>query len=148
MLQHAEREDFPHYFRLVKQFHAEGLFPFALDAARQKAIFDVALGDPQTALWLWRVDGIPQGYLLARLGIAPMSGEYVAQEQMLFVARDFRDGGEAFLALMSAFVDWAEDAAVDRITVSTQETMRPRALGRAFERLGFVKAETHYIRRS
>lgn len=134
------------YLLMVRRFHAEGQFPFALDMVRQSAIFDLAMTDSKFALWLAYDGTALAGFFLAGANTAPLSGESVAQELMMWVDPAHR-GSRAFAGLHGAFLDWGDRLGVDRLSLSLQASMRPEATGRLYRRLGYNHAETHYTKR-
>lgn len=135
------------YLRMVKDFHAAGAFPFALDIARQNAIFDVSLSSSEMTLWIAEDDETPCGFLLASCRIAALSGEKICQENILWIDPVSRRGKTAFSGLMAVFLAWGEELSVDRYSLTAQASMRPEATGRLFRRYGFEETERHYIRR-
>lgn len=145
-IREARAVDKDRYLQMVRRFHAEGQFPFALDAVRQSAIFDIAMTDAKFSLWLAEDGEALAGYFLAAAQIAPLSGEHVAQELMMWVDPLYR-GSRAFSGLHSAFVAWGDRLGVDRFSLSLQASMRPEATARVFRRLGYNHAETHFVKR-
>ncbi len=135
------------YWRLVQAFHAAGKFPFALDAARQNAMFEVVAMEGRGKLWIVEADGRAAGFLMATSRVSPLSGEVIAQENMLWVDPEARRGGKAADSLMGAFLDWGRSIGADCINASAQASMRPRATARFFRRHGLTETETHFARR-
>ena len=144
----AIREDRHRYLRMVREFYDAGKFPFALDVARQNAIFDMSFdGGGKVRVWIAYERRQVVGYLLATSQVAGLSGELVAQENMIWVDPAHRRGGKAADSLMRAFLKWASAIGADRVNTSAQASMRPRATARFFRRYGLTETEIHFTRR-
>jgi GNAT superfamily N-acetyltransferase len=85
-------------------------------------------------LFVIRLGKVPVGNFIERVGKSQISGELVADEEVLFVAKDHRKG-----LLAATFVRWCMDQlkrwGVARITVATKETNDVSVF---YRRMGFL----------
>lgn len=129
--------------RLMRAFHDElgqGLFP--AEVAYGVALFDRFTTAADHAAFVWESEGV-RGLLFAQAGWHDLSPIRVASERLWYVEPSCR--ARAWRPMLSAFEAWAVDRGCDRLAMVALDGNA--AVGRLYQRSGYVAVETHYMKK-
>lgn len=127
-----------------EKFYAEGRLPGVFNrahfCAQWKQFIEQGIG---VSIGMFTESGQLAGALGAIFYQCPFTGDQLATEQFFFVIKEYRGKG---MKLLEKFVDLAVERGVNRVAMVHLESLHPEALKRVYERIGFRKVETCYIK--
>lgn len=126
-----------------QRFFAEGRLPGKLVTAHFVASWRTLLERGMGEIFVLRENGEVIGALGALVYPDMYDGEPVATEAFWWVKPERRGQG---MRLLQEFEEWARECGCRRMLMVHLESLQPMALGRIYERRGYVKAETHYLK--
>jgi GNAT superfamily N-acetyltransferase len=89
--------------------------------------------------------GVVIGGVGGKLDDEPISGQPVAVEIFWFVTASHR-GGTLGIRLLLAFEKWAKEQGAAHVCMVKMENSMPEAVDKIYQRLGYRKLETTYIK--
>lgn len=140
MIREAVRDDIPHLVVMGLHFLRSGAYSGHLEE-NPDALFEIMLRliESDDALLLVQDDGKPVGMLGAIIYCHPLTWQVFFNEIFWWVEPDSRGDG---IALEQAATEWAKQhGATKSIMVSPDDRV-----SRLYERRGYTKLETHYIK--
>lgn len=142
-VRHAKPEDRVRVITLSRDAHLAGQLPWTFSAPHADALFRQSLAMPDRACIVYAPDSKVQGFLLAYVAPSPMADISFARDFGWWIDPSAR--GRAAAEMLDAFEVWADSRNATFAGMAAMET-NPRA-GRIYERRGYVKTETHYLKR-
>lgn len=128
---------------LFKQFHKESKLPYSWDAKKTQALFLQTLPMKEIETFVAEIDGDVVGFIVCQVMEPLFSSDKVSTDIAWFVNKDHRNTSAGF-RLMKAYEDWAVDHGIKFIGMAYLE--RVSDLSKYYEKKGYVKAETHYMK--
>ncbi len=139
----AVEDDLLDCLMLFKQFHKESKLPYSWDAKKTQAVFLQTLALEEIEVFLAEVDGETVGYLCCQVMEPLFSTEKVATEIAWFIHKDYRKTSAGF-RLMTTYEEWALSQGAKYVNMAYLESIAD--LSKVYEKKGYVKAETHYMK--
>ena len=139
----ATPDDLLDCLMLFKQFHKESQLPYSWDAKKTQEVFLKTLPMKEVETFVAEVDGEIAGYLVGQVTEPLFSSQKVASEIAWFVSKDYRHTKAGF-KLMSFYENWAKEQGAKFIGMAYLENIAD--LGKVYKRMGYTKAETHYMK--
>jgi N-acetylglutamate synthase-like GNAT family acetyltransferase len=142
MIRSATTKDLDQLAELAGEFHSEATLPAKLDKVVWKRSWG-NLMDIGAAVILVKQEG---SQIVGTIGCVVYpdmnSGEWTADEAFWFQTKGNRGGGLALLKAMERSLD---ELGVKRLFMIHLECLNGR-LGRIYERMGYTKVETRYVK--
>lgn len=142
-VRHATPNDRMRVISLSRDAHRAGQLPWTFSAPHADALFRQSLSMPDRACIVFAPDERVQGFLLAYVAPSPMADISFARDFGWWIDPGAR--GRAASQMLDAFELWADSRNATFAGMAAMEA-NPRA-GRIYERRGYVKTETHYLKR-
>lgn len=139
----AVEDDLLDCLMLFKQFHKESKLPYSWDAKKTQALFLQTLPMKEIETFVAEIDGDVVGFIVCQYMEPPFSSDKVSTDIAWFVNKDHRNTSAGF-RLMKAYEDWAVGHGIKFIGMAYLE--RVSDLSKYYEKKGYVKAETHYMK--
>lgn len=139
----ARAEDRIRVISLSFDAHLAGQLPWTFSAPHADALFRQSLAMPDRACIVFAPGGSVQGFLLAYVAPSPMADISFARDFGWWIDPNHR--GVAASDMLDAFELWADSRNATFAGLAAMEA-NPRA-GRIYERRGYIKTETHYLKR-
>lgn len=139
----AVEDDVLDCLMLFKQFHKESKLPYSWDAKKTQALFLQTLPMKEIETFVAEIDGDVVGFIVCQVMEPLFSSDKVSTDIAWFVNKDHRNTSAGF-RLMKAYEDWAVDHGIKFIGMAYLE--RVSDLSKYYEKKGYVKAETHYMK--
>lgn len=130
---------------MSRDAHKAGQLPWQFSAPHADALFLQSLELPDRACIVFAPDGKARGFLLAYVAPSPMANVSFARDFGWWIDPGHRGVSAAAGAMLEAFELWADSRHATFAGMAAMEA-NPRA-GRIYERRGYFKAETHYLKR-
>lgn len=128
---------------MSRDAHIAGHLPWTFSAPHADALFRQSLGMLDRACIVYAPEDSVQGFLLAYVAPSPMADISFARDFGWWIDPDHR--GVAASLMLDEFEIWADSRNATFAGMAAMEA-NPRA-GRIYERRGYVKTETHYLKR-
>jgi hypothetical protein len=141
-VRHAVDTDAIRVASLIQRFHASGDFRFKFNVAKthQFVLQCIAADDALCIV----IDAPVSGLLIARQADSVFGDLCYAQEIVIWVEPDAR--GHAWRDLRTAYEAWAKQRGCQKISLSRQEHIRPKAMDRLFRAAGYAPGEVVYFK--
>tara|TARA_R110000796_G_scaffold79960_1_gene177187 strand:+ start:3803 stop:4261 length:459 start_codon:yes stop_codon:yes gene_type:complete len=139
----AVEDDLLDCLMLFKQFHKESKLPYSWDAKKTQALFLQTLPMEEIETFVAEIDGDVVGFIVCQVMEPLFSSDKVSTDIAWFVNKDHRNTSAGF-RLMKAYEEWAVDHGIKFIGMAYLE--RVSDLSKYYEKKGYVKAETHYMK--
>jgi hypothetical protein len=143
MIRTATKADLPRLNDGAQEFYASSRFLSGFDLKRFCSVWESWIGNGIGTIFLLDDGEKIQGALGGLLYPDAYSPSLVATEMFWFVREDSRGKG---LELYRAFEGWAKEKQADQIRMVHLLDSMPEKLEIVYKRLGFVPAETHYVK--
>lgn len=131
--------------RLVKEFHAEAVSEYDEIFSTDTLIETIKQQKDRNAdtCFLLIIDGVCQGILFGVITFSPLNGKPVFQEVIWYVQKEHRFHGVRLLRFAEKML---KDKGCGLIIMAVLENSKTEKLHQFYERLGYRKMETHYVR--
>lgn len=129
--------------RMSKDAHIAGQLPWKFSAPHADLLFRQAIEMPDRVCIVYAPDDIARGFLLGYVAASPMADISFARDFGWWIDPGHR--GIAAAEMLDAFELWADQHNATFACMAAMEA-NPRA-GRIYERRGYQKTETHYLKR-
>jgi GNAT superfamily N-acetyltransferase len=140
MIRQAHQNDRFAMVRMARDFVAAADRPVPFDAAyAERSVIEWVEAADKLALVLEQ-DGLC-GMICAASILSPLIPMRIAIEQVLWV--DPRARGRGVLGLVRAYEGWAKEQECEAVTLAT---IQNKAADRLYQRLGYERAETHFVK--
>lgn len=148
IVRRAEPHDQSRFLRMSKDAHLAGKLPFKFSAPHAVALFQQAMSMPdRVCVILASDDNVARGFLLGYVAPSPMADVSFARDFGWWIDVDHRGTGAAGTGaaeMLDEFELWADQRNATFVDMAAMEA-NPRA-GRIYERRGYVKTETHFVK--
>jgi len=147
-IRHATAEDRTAVIRMLRAAHGEtGLdgeaaFKVKFDPAYANSLFEAHRQRPEALCLIYAPDGQPRGVLMALASWHPFGPVRCARETLWWIEPEFR--GRGALHMLSAYEAWARE--VGCAYVGMAGLGHDPRVGRMYERRGYTRAETHFLK--
>jgi GNAT superfamily N-acetyltransferase len=144
-----EEQDIDEVVELGREMHSQSGYSameFDPEVCRQMAreVVRDELGTETAFVVVDEDTGLVVGLLAASVGPAYFARGLVATDYLVYVTPEWRSS-DALGLLLGAYVDWAEEMDVDRLTlVTSAEMVDDRILGRVYASKGFARVGSVY----
>lgn len=139
----ATKDDMFDLQMLGKAFSDEAPETHTWNPVKVEEFFLNTLEDKDHIILVIDVDGDIRGFLWGIITEMWMSGTRVATELAWFVSKEHR-GKKGSLILVKAFEMWAKNKGVGHVVMADIEDVS--SLGTLYQRLGYKRAETAYMK--
>lgn len=129
--------------KIVENFHAEAVKEYEGELSLEKLIEIIKSSEPEDS-FLLIVDGTCQGLLSGVRFQSLVTGQMIFQELIWYVNKPFRSRG---VLLLKEAEKRLQEQGVSSMIMAVLENSKTEKLKSLYEKLGFKKMETHYIRR-
>ena len=145
IVREAELWDVPALFGLAEKFHGEATpgFPYPEPIAIQQTILETQYV-PDTCCFVAE-DKTICGFITGGCARFPHSEKRIAGLTMFYVAKEKRGSKAAFM-LVHSFIEWCRSRNTTIVSVGSISGIKEERFGQLFERIGFRRAGTVYIR--
>ncbi len=139
----AHMSDIPRLVELGGKLHAELALDTPFDAAKLQKFFQRLVASSKGVIF---AAGEPTGCVLAIQEYeSPILPSKCALELLIWVEPE-RRSARLFGELVKEALQWARDHGCDSLQLSSQASLRGKALGRLLGRYGFRPTDTNYVR--
>jgi hypothetical protein len=128
---------------MSKAAHVAGKLPWDFSAVHADQMFQQSLDQADRVCIVYAPDNIARGFLLGYVAPSPMASISFARDFGWWIDPGHR--GVAAMEMMDAFELWADQRNATFCCMAAMEA-NPRA-GRIYERRGYARTETHYLKR-
>lgn len=135
-------DELPRVFELLWNFKMEARLPGSLGLDIATESWARIIGSGAGTIIALRAGGVI-GALGAMIFPDLYDGRLVAQEMFWYVDRDSRGRGHL---LLRAFEEWARVRGAERMLIAHMHALMPERLGTLYQRMGFQKLETNYVK--
>ena len=142
-IREATEDDVLDCLILFKQFHKESKVPYSWDAKKTQQVFIETLPLPNFTTLVAERDNEIIGFICAMFSEPFFSSEKVSTEVAWYVNKDSR-GSTAAFKLLKAYEEWATSQGVKYVGMTYLENVTD--LSEVYEKKGYSKAETHYMK--
>lgn len=144
MIRKATINDLPKLAPIASEFYQASRLLGTFEMSRFIVLWTQLLGNGTGAVFLLEDDAEIVGALGGVAYPDIYSSELIAMEFFWYVRPDSRGGGG--MRLYREFEAWAEFMECSQIRMAHLTHSMPEKLERLYQRLGYVKAETHYMK--
>ena len=142
-IREATEEDALDCLILFKQFHKESKVPYSWDVKKTQEVFLQTLPLENFCTFVAQKDEDVIGFICGMYSQPLFSSENIATEVAWFVNKEYRNSSAGF-KLMKAYEEWAVNKGVKYIGMTYLEDITD--LSEIYEKKGYVKAETQYMK--
>lgn len=139
----AVADDLLDCLMLFKQFHKEAKLPYNFDANKTQSVFLETIGIESFETFVAEKDGDLVGFICCMFMEPLFSSDRISTDIAWFVNKDSRKSTAGF-RLLKAYEDWALNNNIKYVGMAYLE--RVTDLSKVYEKKGYVKAETHYMK--
>jgi GNAT superfamily N-acetyltransferase len=143
----AEEKDREDFIRMCKNFFDVSPFSsMTFSRVQLDGVFDVALNNRLNAIVILLVEGEDNvGMVVGHCSSPLFAEEAIASELAWWVDEEHRNSRKAS-ELIAAYEDWAIRVGAHSSTLAYIEEVSPPSVSRYYERLGYTKTETSYLK--
>ena len=127
---------------LIENFHAEAVSEYDGVIDKAAIIETIKTAEHNTA-FLLIINDVAQGILYGTMLRSPMNGGQIFQEFIWYVNKEFRGKG---VWLLEEVQKYLKSSGVSIMIMAVLENSKTDKIKKFYERLGFKKMETHYVR--
>ncbi len=143
IIRKATEDDLLECLMLFKQFHKEAKLPYSFDPVKTQAIFLETLAIDQFEIFVAEMDDDLVGFVCCTYMEPLFSSDKVSTEIAWYVNKEYRNSRAGF-KLLKQYEDWAVEQGIKYVGIAYLE--RVTDLSKVYEKKGYVKAETHYMK--
>jgi hypothetical protein len=143
LIRRARYAEIPRILYLGSLFHAGAKHSHGYNEDHAAEMLDDCMWSDNKVALVYTVCGEVVGFLLGSLTSTWQAKELVASELAWFVEKEHRGFGA--IKLVHAFENWATEEGADAIAMADIEGLTD--LQSTYERLGYRKVETTYVKR-
>lgn len=143
VIRKAVADDILECLMLFKQFHKEAKLPYSWDANKTQKVFLETLSVDNFEIFVAEKDKELIGFISCMYMEPLFSSDKVSTDIAWFVHKDHRNSTTGF-RLMKVYEEWALSKGIKYIGMAYLE--RVTDLSKVYEKKGYVKAETHYMK--
>lgn len=141
----AVYDDIPYMVLMGREMHAESQFFRDTEFDRDVLAMNIVqyICHEKNNCWVLEVDGAIVGALLAHCFSPPMTNDLMAQDDTVFIKKEYRGKG-GVRPLIEAYIGWAIEHVKEPkyITIGVYAGINNKLAVSAFEKLGFVETST------
>jgi len=128
--------------KLVENFHKEAVGEYD-DLLDPNSLIETIKSSDKRNAFLLIIDDVCQGIIFGARFKSPINGKHIFQEIIWYVNEPFRRYG---IALLKEAEKLLQMDGVSIMIMAVLENSKTEKLKSFYERLGFKKMETHYVR--
>ena len=140
MIRQAEMKDRIAMVRMARAFVETADAPLPFDAAYAERTAKEWISAPDKLALVLDIDGV-RGMLCGASLLSPLVPVKIAIEQVFWIDPDFR--GRAAVQFIRSYEAWASEQGCNMATLATIQSKGADCL---YLRLGYDRAETHYVK--
>lgn len=139
----AVADDLLDCLMLFKQFHKEAKLPYKFDPQKTQRVFLETLEVDSFETFVADRDGDLVGFICCVYMEPLFSSDKISTDIAWFVNKEHRNSSAGF-RLLKEYEEWAVNNNIKYVGIAYLE--RVTDLSKVYEKKGYVKAETHYMK--
>lgn len=143
IIRSATKDDMLDCLVLFKQFHRESKLPYGFDVQKTQNVFNETLNIESFKTFVAEKDGDLIGFICCMYMEPLFSTDRVSTDIAWFVSKEHRNSSAGF-RLLKQYEEWALQCNIKYVGIAYLE--RVTDLSKVYEKKGYVKAETHYMK--